>query len=385
MSDVLKSYYESAFALAGEGGSIYAPMSVLEYAGHMRKGELLAALDLPNLEQATVVDYGVGSWGFGCVFPKLKQCRRAIGIDISEYAIECSQKLAKSDPHLRAKSVDFITSTGYEIQLEDDTADIFFAGECIEHIEDTPAFLDEVRRVLKSDGIAIFTTPNSRPHAYRELNLRWAMGLEHVALMDVEELTDVLSRSFELLVVKGYNSTVHPEVDASFKNETAARDWARTCEDQPELASGIVAMVRKRPEGREVRKKVAHRVIESNHAIAKPRGRDLELFDGVLGRMAEGADAVLEVSIPKGATRISLVFWAHPWSGIAEIGTNNTSLRRVDLYSHVSGCVRVALTESDFGRANTIEIRRAERQSAEDQRSLGSEVIFFRAVCAIEA
>ena len=118
MTDVLSKYYENAFITAGEGGSIYIPMSVLERAGHDRKGCLLSELELPDLSGLTVVDYGVGSWGFGCVFPKLKGCKVAIGVDISQYAIDCSRKISENDPALSGAELQFITSSGYNIKLE---------------------------------------------------------------------------------------------------------------------------------------------------------------------------------------------------------------------------------------------------------------------------
>jgi ubiquinone/menaquinone biosynthesis C-methylase UbiE len=188
--DKLTQYYEKAFSEAGENGSIYIPWTVLEKAGNDRKNYLLSTLPIPDLSNSTVVDYGVGSWGFGCVFPKLKECKQPIGVDVSKYAIDCSARRAEKDPVLNRKSPKFITSTGYDIGLEDQSIDLLFAGECIEHIEDTEAFLAEIYRVLKFDGVVIFTTPNEKPYLYRQLGLKWAMGFEHVALMDSHSLID---------------------------------------------------------------------------------------------------------------------------------------------------------------------------------------------------
>ncbi len=46
------------------------------------------------------------------------------------------------------------------ISFEDNMFDYIFAGEMIEHLQDTDFFLQEVSRVLKPDGILILTTPN---------------------------------------------------------------------------------------------------------------------------------------------------------------------------------------------------------------------------------
>jgi len=374
--DALQRYYEKAFESAGEGGSIYIEMSVLERAGHERKARILEELPLPDLSEATVVDYGVGSWGFGCIFPRLKNCRRAIGVDISEFAVECSRKIAEADDALRDKQYEFITSTGYDIKIADGVVDLLFAGECIEHIEDTPAFLAEVHRVLKPGGIAIFTTPNAKPQAYRQLGLTWAMGLEHVALMDSYRLLDEIGAFFTIASTHGYNSTIHPALDAKCDAETA-RQWAEAPAEF-HAASGLVVVARKESDVAAAGKQ-CHRTVESAEATAMPEHRDLSLFEDVYGRMVAG-DGTIRVPIPGGARRCQLVLWSHPWSGIATIETQ-TSSREVDLYSHVSGCVRETLGADALAGSKFVTIRGTGRKRPE---SNGDEVIFFRAVFALD-
>jgi len=46
------------------------------------------------------------------------------------------------------------------IPFEDETFDLVFAGEVIEHLVDTDGFLREVRRCCKPDGCLLLTTPN---------------------------------------------------------------------------------------------------------------------------------------------------------------------------------------------------------------------------------
>lgn len=374
--DALHRYYEKAFESAGEGGSIYVEMSVLERAGHERKARILEDLPLPDLSEATVVDYGVGSWGFGCIFPRLKNCRHAIGVDISEFAVECSRKIAEADDVLRDKQYEFITSTGYDIKIADGVVDLLFAGECIEHIEDTPAFLAEVHRVLKPGGIAIFTTPNAKPQPYRQLGLTWAMGLEHVALMDSYRLLDEIGAFFTIASTHSYNSTIHPALDAKCDAETA-RQWAEARTDF-HAASGLVVVARKEGDVAAAGKQ-RHRIVESAEATAMPEHRDLSLFEDVYGRMVAG-DGTIRVPIPGGAKRCQLILWSHPWSGIATIETQ-TSSREVDLYSHVSGCVRETLGVDALAGSKFVTIRGTGRKRPE---SSGDEIIFFRAVFALD-
>ena len=110
-----------------------------------------------------------------------------------------------------------------------------------------------------------------------------------------------------------------------------------------------------------------------------PEHRDLSLFEDVYGRMVAG-DGTIRVPIPGGARRCQLVLWSHPWSGIATIETQ-TSSREVDLYSHVSGCVRETLGADALAGSKFVTIRGTGRKRPE---SNGDEVIFFRAVFALD-
>ncbi len=383
MTDVLSKYYDKAFVAAGEGGSIYIPMSVLERAGHDRKEHLLSELPLPDLSSLTVVDYGVGSWGFGCIFPKLKGCKVAIGVDISQYAIDCSKKCSENDPALSGATLQFITSNGYDIKLDYEVADVVFAGECIEHIEDTDAFLGEIWRILKPNGIAILTTPNARPYIYKQRRLKWAMGFEHVALMDSETLLKRLKPFFNIEVTKGYSSTIDPSVDPFVTDSDFAKEIAKLCENDFHKASGLIVQARKlgneRP--RVNRNTVTHIIVESGSVKGNPGHRDLSLYEDTLGRMAIGDNAYLAIPIPRMALRCQLILWSHPWSGIGSIETS-TMTQAIDLYSPVSGCARISLEQPDLRTSDAIRVAATGQKS---ELSQGYEVIFFRAVFSLSS
>ncbi|MEQ3629165.1 MAG: class I SAM-dependent methyltransferase [Hyphomonas sp.] len=380
MNDVLANYYEKAFESAGEGGSHYMPMSVLENAGHCRKGDILEAMDIPGLKDAIVVDYGVGSWGFGCVFPKLKNGKVAIGIDISDYAVKASKKISEEDSDLKGKKTEFFTSSGYDIKMPDESADVVFAGECIEHIEDTFAFLSEISRILKPGGRAIFTTPNQKPYVYRQLGLNWAMGFEHVALMDSHLLLSELEQFFEIEETKGYMSSIHPDVDPIIQDAAFAAEYAKLCEDDFHEATGLIVKVRKSPKDVRNYVKVSHKIVESDQVTCLPESEDLSLYEQAMGRMPVGIDGEICVPVPNGAVRCQLVMWSHPWSGIVKIETA-TSSREIDLFSHVSGCERISLDAKELGSLAEVIIKPTGRKS---DLSEGTQAIFFRAVFSIK-
>lgn len=368
MSDMV-DYYEQAFS-KNVSGDIYMPFSTLEKFSHLRRMELLASLDLPQLNDLTVVDYGVGAWGFGCIFPKLKQCKIAIGMDISSKAIELSSAISEKDPELAGKDVFFFTSSGYVFPLLDNSVDIFFSGECIEHIEDTDTFLSEVHRVLRVGGMAIFTTPNSQPYLYRTMGIRWCVGYEHVALMSASELLTYVTRYFDVFEKKGFNQSLYPSLDDSLPDEFSEA-WVSSNEHDFENATGlIISCLKKESKRREPRTSLS--VLDYKEAIPDGEFSDLELVSGQFGRMVRPGHR-LTLPVPIGAKRVNLIFWGHQWSGGVKLSGNSND-HYTDLYSHVGGCIRIV---KDLNGEREFVI---EASDLINKNSLGREVIFVRAV-----
>lgn len=381
MTDVLTEYYEKAFEEAGEGGTIYhAQPSVLEMAGHNRKVEILSQIVLPDIENAVVVDYGVGSWGFGCVFPNLKRGKELIGFDVSQVAIDFSRRVSEKDAALCGKQVRYLTSSGYDIPLPSGSVDIFFAGEVIEHIEDSEAFVGEVCRTLKPGGMAIFTTPNEQPLLYKQHDLRWTMGFEHVALMDSRTLISTLDRFLNVVQVKGYTSSLLPDIDLQITDSAYAAEIARIGEDDVAHATGLVVTCRRPESDKRQLRKYRHEIVESSQATAEPAGEDLSLFGPTMGRMAVGIDPQITVPIPRDALRCQLIMWSHPWSGFARI---ETAIRTfdIDLYNHIGGARRITLNEADLQGAKNLRIVATGQKREQSQ---GDQAIFFRCVFTLD-
>lgn len=376
MTNVIEEYYEDAFRSAGEGGYIYKSLSPLEEAGHFRRMDLLAGISLPDIENATVVDYGIGSWGIGCIYPKLKSAKELHGFDVSRYALSCSQALAEKDAQLAGKKVQFHQSSGYELGLPDQSVDIFFAGECIEHIEDTESFLGEVQRVLKIGGIAIFTTPNATPFAYRALGLKWAMGIEHVALMTAQKFLDALGKRFKVRETMSFNSTIHPDLDGATSNEVA-RQWAEADMDFDD-ASALIAVVER--DERALPAVCRHVFAEIGQAQVVGEKEELSLYGSINGIMVDArGKGEIRVLVPDAAVRANLILWAHPWSGIATVSVGRREVE-VDLYNHFEGCVRVEIPGEWLSEGGHISIRASERKNP---RSHDFQAIYFRTVFAV--
>ena len=364
----LKAYYETAFE-ANEQGNIYRPFTSFERLSHERRMHLLAQLDLPALEGATVVDYGVGAWGIGCIFPRLKEAKVLHGIDISEGALEKTRLAHARDVSLAGKDIRLSQSSGYKFAIEDNSVDLFFAGEAIEHVDETDAFLEEVYRVLRPGAAAVFTTPNALPFVYRSLGRRWCVGFEHTALMNYQELKCALEKYFTLEVSKGFNQSLHPLLDDSI-DEASALAWTNACENDPENATGLIVVVRKKDKRAFSRSEVV--VIEGVECEASGPRADMQLTPGYLGRMIEPGSSLI-VPVPQNAKACTLLFWSHNWSGIAEVSSPQATTR-VDLYHSVGGCLRQCM---DLGNLSRLMITSS---ATRNPSSSASQVILMRAV-----
>ena len=370
MSDNLKAHYDEMFS--ENDGELYEPLSGLDLVAHNRRMHLLENVELPDLSNAVVVDYGVGSWGFGCIYPRLKQCRHAVGFDISEAALAKSARVSANDPDLAGKRVDYHVSLGYSMALPDESVDVFFCGECIEHVEDTNAFLAEVYRVIKPGGIAIFTTPNGDPWIYRQLKIRWCVGFEHVALMNFEEFRRSLEAFFEPVKYIGFNQSVFPGLDANVPSELS-EVWAQSCRDEPEDATSLIGVVRKVSSARVAASTVS--VVNWSDARAGgPLPEAMTLLGSAMGGMVRRPNQ-FSIPVPVGMTRANVILWSHPWSGHAQVRCGNQE-RTVNLYSHAGGCYRVVLDTLD---GDTLEISPT---GSRDDRAFDDQIILYRVVFA---
>jgi 2-polyprenyl-3-methyl-5-hydroxy-6-metoxy-1,4-benzoquinol methylase len=97
-----------------------------------------------------VLDVGCGEGAFTAELVRVGA--RAIGIDVAE---EPLRRAHARSPELDLRLVD----VGGEWDLPDASFDVVWAGETIEHVLDTAAWLSEARRVLRSGGSLLLSTP----------------------------------------------------------------------------------------------------------------------------------------------------------------------------------------------------------------------------------
>jgi 2-polyprenyl-3-methyl-5-hydroxy-6-metoxy-1,4-benzoquinol methylase len=110
-----------------------------------------------------VLDMGCGEGRFAAELARIGA--RPVGIDV---VAEPLRRARERDPELDLRQM---TAEG-AWPLEDASFDAVWAGEVIEHVADTAGWLSEARRVLRSGGSLLLSTPD---HG-RLLMLRWALA-----------------------------------------------------------------------------------------------------------------------------------------------------------------------------------------------------------------
>lgn len=149
-------------SVPGEGGALaYASMPSRAYHETLWQG-VPAGLEpsdfavrrrflLEHVEAGDrVLDVGCGEGRFAAEL--LRVGALVVGIDVAEEPLARARALA---PELDLRLVDGEGRWG----LPDASFDVVWAGEVIEHVADTAGWLSELRRVLRSGGSLLLSTP----------------------------------------------------------------------------------------------------------------------------------------------------------------------------------------------------------------------------------
>jgi 2-polyprenyl-3-methyl-5-hydroxy-6-metoxy-1,4-benzoquinol methylase len=141
------------------------------------------------------------------------------------------------------------------LPFEDASFEAVFAGEIIEHLVDTTAFLDDVRRVLTPGGIVVITTPNlaSLENRLRLLLGRYPIWVEfalsdqgHVRAYTLPTLRAHLqARGFVIESVAGNWVPLLPQ---RWIDDIRLPPLARTGDWFPALSQVLIVMARRYPE-----------------------------------------------------------------------------------------------------------------------------------------
>jgi SAM-dependent methyltransferase len=101
-----------------------------------------------------VLDIGCGEGYFAAAL--LRAGAEVVAVDV---AAEPLRRARSSHPALDLRLVE----PEAPLPLEDTSFDVVWAGETIEHVADTAQWLSELRRVLRSGGLLLISTPDHGP------------------------------------------------------------------------------------------------------------------------------------------------------------------------------------------------------------------------------
>ncbi len=371
----LTSYWNMGFSKPkDEGFYDFDRIPKVSKSSHFRRIELLEGLDVGNVGGYTAVDFGMGPWGFGCLYSRLRNCRRAIGIDISQVAVDKSRELSEKGQFPYGKNFDFLVSDGLELPLEDESVDLFFAGEAIEHVEHVNGFIDEVHRVLRKGGQFVLTTPNSDALVYKAMGERYCMSLEHVSLMSYDELVSQLAPAFEIAEEKGFNGSFYYGYDQLDYADEFADRWAREFEDSPGLGTGIILRCVKKPEYAPKKYRYDH-CYHSDEIFQYQGSWEKRSVHGPFTASVASGNAGDQLAMSFEGDNIIVFLLCTGWSGHAVVSVDKDS-RYVNLFSSMTGFQQVQF--ENLGPGTHRLMIRATGQK--DRRSRASQVFFHKAI-----
>ena len=110
----------------------------------------IAAMQL--CQDKDVLDIASGE-GYGC-YMLAQVAKNVVGVDVDPTTIQTATDKYHSD------KITFKHGSCAAIPLDDNSIDVVVSFETIEHIKEQTQFIDEVKRVLRPNGIAIISTPD---------------------------------------------------------------------------------------------------------------------------------------------------------------------------------------------------------------------------------
>jgi len=367
VSTALDQMFERPEGLYGS----FEDLPVISRKGHFRRMELLEKLDIGDVRDKRVADFGMGSWGFAATYPRLHGCAVAIGLDISNTAIAMSRDLiARTRPKYWSRFQSY-QSDGMDLPLADASVDLFYSGESIEHVKFPLRYLSEIYRVLTPGGQLVVTTPNRDAIKYQQNNEEYCTSPEHFWLFNYEELVATISEFFEIKEAYGFNGSFgsHSE-DREITDEAVALAWSRLFEHEPQHATGVVLRLVKKPD---IRKFYEIADVPGDNVAISGSDTYLDLEFGLKGLLLNKPLQSVTIGRPL-SDGIVCRFWCHRWSGIAQIDVGDRQ-HRLDLFTFVPGWKNWVFAQPSAAETQI----RISASGEKNPKADAAEVLFFEA------
>ncbi|MDA0747516.1 MAG: class I SAM-dependent methyltransferase [bacterium] len=193
--EMFEDYYKKGKAVEFWGSDFYRVTAESRREKMFRpRAELIAQLvkDQGGAARGTFLDIGSGYGIFGEEMRRLGCFEQVVGVEPSPGLAEIC----------RGKGFEVIEKYAEDLSAEDADCRVAAAFEVLEHVFDPYTFLSGVRRVLKENGLLVFTTLTISGF---DLQVLWQESNSihpphHINLLSVEGLQAVVERSgFELV------------------------------------------------------------------------------------------------------------------------------------------------------------------------------------------
>ena len=165
------------------------------------------------VKDKVVLDAGSGSGYGSAILSRNGHAQHVFGIDLSDEAIQYARKEYGSE------AVTFQKDKLEKMKtVSDQSIDVLVNFEVIEHLKEQDAFLEQVKRVLKKDGLCIISTPNKltypkgNPFHVKELSPKQFSSL----LSKYFSHITMLYQSFEMAQLLKQNSPTRFSLEEDF-------------------------------------------------------------------------------------------------------------------------------------------------------------------------
>jgi len=135
------------------------------------------------VKDKVVLDIACGV-GYGTKHLKDAQARHVFGVDISDQVINYAKT------HYSTTGVEFQCLNATNLNFDRSCFDVIVSFETIEHLSDADrnAYLQELQRVLKPDGILLLSTPNRRVTSPGQTKPRNSHHVREYTLKELEAI-----------------------------------------------------------------------------------------------------------------------------------------------------------------------------------------------------
>lgn len=122
---------------------------------------------------------------------------RVVGVDINKDAIAYAEK------HYAHPNVDYVVDDAHKPNLPENDFDYVVSFETLEHLPNPDSFIASINRVIKKDGLFIFSSPNQKTLPFEKE--KFPFHQKHYTVNEVKE--KLSANNFELLEIYSQHDT----------------------------------------------------------------------------------------------------------------------------------------------------------------------------------